>query len=91
MKARHSALPPNLPPFGASRLEAAALFCVSPTTFDVLVRDGAAPQPKTIRGRLVWSVEELKAAFDRLPRRGQDPSEPVQPPKAGGSSWDAIA
>jgi len=77
-KPRHAALPPTLEPFGVDRVEAAALICVGVTTFDQLVRDGTMPQPKMIKGRLVWDVAALRKAFAALPVRSAD---------GGAGSW----
>lgn len=78
MKPRHSALPPTLAPLGLDRVEAAAFIGIGVTTFDQLVREGTMPQPRTIKGRLVWHRTELEKAFSALP---------VRSPDAGGSSW----
>lgn len=57
---------------GVSRVEAAAAVGVCANTFDALVKDGAMPQPIQIAGRrLVWDVDELRASFKALPRRGE--------------------
>jgi predicted DNA-binding transcriptional regulator AlpA len=67
---RYSALPPNLPPRGLSRTEAAALIGVSPTTFDKLVADGRMPRPKAIDARRVWDRLKVENAFANLPEGG---------------------
>ena len=48
MSQRAEILPRALPPRGLSRLEAAAYIGVSPTLFDMLVKDGRMPEPKRI-------------------------------------------
>jgi predicted DNA-binding transcriptional regulator AlpA len=52
---------------GLSRLEAAAYVGISATTFDQLVAETLMPRPRLIRGRQVWDVDELRAAFKTLP------------------------
>lgn len=51
---------------GFNRIEAAAYIGVSPTKFDLLVRDGRMPKAKQIDGRKVWDVRELDPAFEEL-------------------------
>lgn len=70
-KPRRCVLHPNIEPFGLSREEAAEAYTVSPTKFDSMVRDGRAPPPKVIDGRLVWDVGELRVAWAKLPYRDQ--------------------
>jgi predicted DNA-binding transcriptional regulator AlpA len=64
---RHDALPPNLPPRGLSRPEAAAYVGVGVTKFDEMVEDGRMPPPKCIDNRKVWDLRALDRAFDALP------------------------
>ncbi len=71
-KPRHSALPPTLAPLGLDRVEAAAFIGVGVTMFDQLVREGTMPQPRTIKGRLVWHRAELEKAFSALPVRSAE-------------------
>jgi len=52
---------------GLSRLEAAAYIGVSASTFDRLVAEGVMPRPRPIRSRLIWDVDELRAAFKAIP------------------------
>jgi predicted DNA-binding transcriptional regulator AlpA len=78
IKQRHSVLPPNLAPIGIDRVEAAAFIGIGVTTFDQLVREGTMPQPRTIKGRLVWHRTELEKAFAALPVRSSE---------TGGGSW----
>ena len=73
-------LPLSLPPRGLSREQAAAYIGVSPSLFDILVKDGRMPAPKRINSRAVWDRLSLDAAFAALP--GND--EPINP-------WDEIA
>jgi predicted DNA-binding transcriptional regulator AlpA len=53
--------------FGLSAAEAAAAVGVSATFFRTLVAERRMPQPRTINGRRVWDVDELRAAFKALP------------------------
>jgi predicted DNA-binding transcriptional regulator AlpA len=73
-------LPQALAPRGLSREQAAAYVGVSPSLFDILVKDGRMPAPKRINSRTVWDRLQLDAAFASLP--SNDPS--VNP-------WDEIA
>ncbi len=54
-----SLLPPNLPPRGLSRVQAAEYVGVGVTKFDELVGDGRMPRPKRIDGRTVWDRTKL--------------------------------
>jgi predicted DNA-binding transcriptional regulator AlpA len=65
---RQTALPVTLPPRLVSREAAAAYICVSPNTFDTMVKDGRMPRAKLLGGkRLAWDVRALDAAVDQLP------------------------
>lgn len=67
MTSRPLKLPPNLPPRGLSRTEAAAYIGVSPSMFDLMVKDGRMPKPKNINSRTVWDVRRVDKFFDELP------------------------
>ena len=70
---RQTALPPMLAPRLISREAAAAYVCVSPKTFDQMVKDGRMPRPRVLgRNRHAWDVRDLDAAVDLLPVRGDD-------------------
>ena len=65
---KQSALPPTLPPRLIQREAAAAYLSISPTTLDVLVKEGTMPRPKQLgRRRKAWDVRELDFAVDNLP------------------------
>jgi predicted DNA-binding transcriptional regulator AlpA len=82
--ARQSALPPTLPPRLVGRDAAAAYLSISPTTFDLLVEEGALPRAKRIGGRRkAWDVKALDAAVDRLPDDGEQA-------RADDHSWDDV-
>jgi len=68
-RGRSNPLPYGVPPRGMSRTESAAYLGVSPTLFDLLVKDGRAPQPKLINTRTVWDRLRLDEAFDALDER----------------------
>jgi hypothetical protein len=68
-------LPQSLAPRGLSREQAAAYVGVSPSLFDMLVRDGRMPGPKRINSRVVWDRLQLDAAFAALPG-DDDPANP---------------
>ena len=61
-----SILPVSLAPRGLSREEAAAYIGVSPSLFDILVKDGRMPVPKRINSRVVWDRLKLDVAFEVL-------------------------
>ena len=63
---KNSSLPPNLPPIGLSRLQAAEYLGIGTTLFDRLVADGRMPKPKRIDGRMVWDRRRLDQAFTEL-------------------------
>jgi predicted DNA-binding transcriptional regulator AlpA len=68
---RQTELPPSLPPRLVSREVAAAYVCVSPNTFDQMVKEGRMPRPKSLGGRRVaWDVRALDQAVDVLPFEG---------------------
>jgi len=71
-RGRRAALPPNTPPLGLSRSEAAAYIGIGNNLFDELVRDGRMPPAKRINGRRVWDRRRLEAAFEALPDDGQE-------------------
>ena len=59
---------PNLPVvFGLPEPEAAASVGISVSKFRELVGDGRMPRPRRIDGRIVFDVDELRAAFKALP------------------------
>jgi predicted DNA-binding transcriptional regulator AlpA len=70
---RQAALPPTLAPRLIGRDAAAAYVCVSPNTFDVMVKDGRMPRPKRLSDkRIAWDVRALDVAVDRLPAETGD-------------------
>lgn len=72
---RHPTLPPNLPPRGLSRTEAAAYVGVSATKFDQMILDRRMPRPKRVDGRVIWDRTALDRAFDALPDDGGQVSD----------------
>src|SRR5215469_9205069 len=60
-------LPQSLPPRGLSREQAAAYVGISPSLFDMLVKDGRMPAPKRINSRTVWDRLQLDDAFTAIP------------------------
>ena len=61
-----SILPQSLPPRGLSREQAAAYVGVSPSLFDMMIKDGRMPEPKRINSRVVWDRLKLDLAFEAL-------------------------
>jgi predicted DNA-binding transcriptional regulator AlpA len=59
-------LPLSLAPRGLSREQAAAYVGVSPSLFDILIKDGRMPGPKRINSRVVWDRFKLDAAFEAI-------------------------
>jgi hypothetical protein len=58
--------------FGLPEPEAAAAVGVSQTKFRDLVDDKLMPQPRVLGGKLVYDIDELRAAFKAMPHRGED-------------------
>jgi hypothetical protein len=56
--------------FGLPELEAAASLGLSQTKFREMVADGTMPEPRVVAGKLVYDVDELRAAFKAMPHRG---------------------
>jgi hypothetical protein len=81
-------LPPSLPPRGLSRVAAAAYIGISPSLFDIMVKDGRMPRTKRINARTVWDRKRLDEAFDALPD-----DEGGNPPDSAKSTnpWDEVA
>ena len=57
-------LPPNLPPRGLSREEAARYIGVGTTKFDELVQAKLMPGPKRLGSRVIWDRNQLDTAFE---------------------------
>ena len=67
---------PNLPVvFGLPEPEAAASVGVSVSKFRELVVDGRMPRPRRIDGRIVFDVDELRAAFKAIPHEAEAESD----------------
>ena len=58
--------------FGLPELEAAAAIGVSQTKFREMVAAKLMPEPRLVSGKLVYDVDELRAAFKALPHRGEE-------------------
>ncbi len=86
---RGELLPHSLPPIGINREQAAALIGVSTSLFDGAVHAGTMPAPRLLGGRNIWDVEELYAAFKKLPHRGgEDFDAPYQDDSI--NPWDDV-
>jgi hypothetical protein len=79
-RGKENILPLSLAPRGLSRVEAAAYVGISPSLFDILVKDGRMPIPKRINARAVWDRLQLDAAFAALPTND-----------SAANPWDEIA
>jgi hypothetical protein len=55
---------------GLDEAEAAVYLSFSPSFFRQLVIERIMPQPRVIKSRRIWDVEELDVAFKALPREG---------------------
>lgn len=62
------------PQRGLSREQSARYIGVSPSTFDLLVKDGLMPNATKVRSRSIWDVRALDLHFDRL--TDQEPTNP---------------
>lgn len=59
-----------------TKVAAAAYIGISPSLFDIMVKDGRMPKPKRINARTVWDRKRLDEAFDALPdEEGGNPSD----------------
>jgi hypothetical protein len=58
--------------FGLSEAEAAAAIGISATKFRELRKARRMPNPRKIDGRLVYDVDELRAAFKAMPHDGDE-------------------
>lgn len=69
-------------PLGLSREEAAAFIGVGPTTFDKLVDEGDMPKPIRVphSRRVVWDVDEVRAAFKSWKEKQAQPA----------NEWDSV-
>jgi hypothetical protein len=61
--------------FGLSEAEAAAAIGISATKFRELRKARRMPDPRKIDGRLVYDVDELRAAFKAMPHDADEASE----------------
>lgn len=59
--------------FGLGAIEAAASLGISETFFRQLVDERRMPQPRTLNGRRIWDVDELRTAFKALPHAEDAP------------------
>lgn len=59
-------------PLGMSRLDAAEYVGVSPSMFDLMVKDERMPKPRKAGARVLWDRDELTAYFRALRRDGEE-------------------
>ncbi len=64
----------SLPRFALRRDEAAASLGISPSTFDIWIKQGMMPKGRAPRGSkiVLWEVEQLRDCFLKL----MEPDEP---------------
>jgi len=79
--ANYDALPPGVTPLAVGMESAAALLSVSANHFNKLIVQRVMPQGRLVGGRVLWDVEEVRAAFRAMPRRGES---------AKGNGWDDV-
>lgn len=68
---------------GLSEGEAALYIGIGATTFRELVAEGIMPRPRLLRGRKLWDVDDLDAAFRSLPT--ENPPAKIDSPE--GNPW----
>jgi predicted DNA-binding transcriptional regulator AlpA len=56
----------SLPRFAVRRGEAAASLGVSETKFEEWVKDGRMPKPIKIDGVVLWCVQDIREAWERM-------------------------
>lgn len=56
----------SIPRFGMRRDEAAASLSISPSTFDVWVKEGKMPRGRKIGAMVFWDTEEIRTAWRQL-------------------------
>jgi predicted DNA-binding transcriptional regulator AlpA len=64
-------LPYGVLPRLLNREASAQYMGISASKFDELVRDGRAPRPKRLDGRVLWDRVRLDAAIDAIPEDGE--------------------
>jgi hypothetical protein len=57
---------------GLPEIEAAAAIGISQSKFRELVAKKTMPEPRVVGGKLVYDIDELRAAFKSLPHRGEE-------------------
>lgn len=58
--------------FGLILDEAAEAVGIGKSLFQQMVADGRMPRPRMMNSRRVWDIDELRAAFKRLPHDGPE-------------------
>ena len=72
----------NIRPHFVDRETAAAMFSVSVSTWEKMVRNGKAPKPRQITDqRVAWRVSELDAMADAFPVSELPPPSNTAAPK----------
>lgn len=66
------ALSGSVAPIAVNARGAAYLLNLSAGTFQKLVEGGVMPKPRRIGTRVLWDLEEVRAAFRSIPQDGQD-------------------
>lgn len=60
---------------GLPELEAAAAVGLSQTKFRELVAEKVMPEPRLVGKKLIYDIDELRAAFKAIPHRGGEDEE----------------
>lgn len=56
----------SIPRFALRRDEAAAALAISPSLFDIWVKEKKMPAPRRIGGVVLWDAEAVRAAWSHL-------------------------
>ncbi|KQU81296.1 hypothetical protein ASD00_35265 [Ensifer sp. Root31] len=61
----------SLPRFALRRDEAAASLAISPSLFDIWIKEGRMPKGRKIGGVMLWDTEAVRHAWSRLNEDGE--------------------
>ncbi|MDW9626508.1 DNA-binding protein [Sinorhizobium meliloti] len=69
----------SLPRFALRRDEAAASLAISPSLFDIWIKEGRMPKGRKIGGVMLWDTEEIRHAWQHLADIGDTADEDENP------------